>query len=217
MPSCRAPGSLLRWVKPPSPGNRNPYEPESEFFFEKAGPWQEAYGKLRRILLGCGLDEELKWGVPCYTHRGANIVLIHGFKEYCALLFHKGALLQDSEGILVQQTEHVQSSRQVRFTDASQIDPLEPCLRAYVHAAIEVETAGLKVRYRKTDEFDMPEELEEALDEDPELKEAFNSLTPGRQRGYLLHIGKAKQAKTRKSRIEKCRSKIFMGKGYNER
>jgi len=191
--------------------------PKVDFFFEKAEKWQKEYKKLRMILLDCGLTEELKWGVPCYTFRRKNVVLIHGFKEYCALLFHKGALLKDSEGILIQQTENVQAARQIRFTDIKEINKQEAVLKAYVFEAIEVEKAGLKVDLKKTSEYDMPEELQKKLDEDPELKAAFEALTPGRQRGYLLHFSQPKQAKTRESRIEKCMSKIFEGKGYNDR
>ncbi len=190
--------------------------PKVDFYFNKASKWQEEYQKLRTIVLDCGLTEELKWGVPCYTLNGSNVVLIHGFKEYCALLFHKGALLKDSEDILIQQTENVQAARQLRFTELEEILELEPIIKAYIHEAIEVEKAGLKVELKKTKEFDMPEEFQTALDEDPELKDAFKALTPGRQRGYLLHFSGAKQSKTRVSRIEKATPDILAGKGLND-
>lgn len=190
--------------------------PKVDFFFNKAGKWQKEYQKLRTITLDCGLSEELKWGVPCYTYKNSNVVLIHGFKEYCALLFHKGALLHDTENILIQQTENVQSARQIRFTNLEEILELEAVIKAYIHEAIEVEKAGLKVEMKKTKEFEMPEEFQTALDEDPELKEAFKALTPGRQRGYLLHFSGAKQSKTRVSRIEKAIPDIFAGKGLND-
>ncbi|KAB5491755.1 MULTISPECIES: YdeI/OmpD-associated family protein [Flagellimonas] len=190
--------------------------PKVDFFFEKPSQWQDAYRQLRKIVLDTGLAEELKWGVPCYTFQGSNIVLIHGFKEYCALLFHKGVLLKDTEDILIQQTKNVQSARQIRFTDVKEILDLEKVLRAYIHEAIEVEKAGLEVKMKKTSEFDMPEELQVKLDSDEEFKTAFEALTPGRQRGYMLHISQAKQSKTRISRIEKSVPNIFEGKGYNE-
>ncbi|WP_417590408.1 YdeI/OmpD-associated family protein [Owenweeksia hongkongensis] len=190
--------------------------PKVDFYFNKASKWQEEYQKLRTIVLDCGLTEELKWGVPCYTLNGSNVVLIHGFKEYCALLFHKGALLKDSEDILIQQTENVQAARQLRFTTLEEILETEPTIKAYIHEAVEVEKAGLKVELKKTKEFDMPEEFKTALEEDPELKDAFKALTPGRQRGYLLHFSGAKQSKTRVSRIEKATPDILAGKGLND-
>ncbi|AEV33448.1 hypothetical protein Oweho_2478 [Owenweeksia hongkongensis DSM 17368] len=190
--------------------------PKVDFYFNKASKWQEEYQKLRTIVLDCGLTEELKWGVPCYTLNGSNVVLIHGFKEYCALLFHKGALLKDSEDILIQQTENVQAARQIRFTTLEEILETEPTIKAYIHEAVEVEKAGLKVELKKTKEFDMPEEFKTALEEDPELKDAFKALTPGRQRGYLLHFSGAKQSKTRVSRIEKATPDILAGKGLND-
>ncbi|WP_417610996.1 YdeI/OmpD-associated family protein [Owenweeksia hongkongensis] len=190
--------------------------PKVDFFFNKDTKWQEEYQKLRTIVLDCGLTEELKWGVPCYTLNGSNVVLIHGFKEYCALLFHKGALLKDSEDILIQQTENVQAARQLRFTSLAEILESEPTIKAYIHEAIEVEKAGLKVELKKTREFDMPEEFKTALEEDPELKDAFKALTPGRQRGYLLHFSGAKQSKTRVLRIEKATPDILAGKGLND-
>lgn len=191
--------------------------PKVDFFFNKPGKWQKEYAQLRTLLLDCGLTEELKWGVPCYTFRSHNVVLIHGFKEYCALLFHKGVLLNDTDQILIQQTENVQSARQVRFTSLQDIIKQEATLKAYVYEAIEVERAGLKVPFKKTAEYPVPEELQIAMKENPDLKAAFEALTPGRQRGYLLHFSQPKQSKTRAARIEKCLPNIFEGKGYNDR
>lgn len=191
--------------------------PKVDFFFNKAKKWQEEYEKLRLTPLDCGLTEELKWGCPCYTFQGSNIVLIHGFKEYCALLFHKGALLKDTHDILVQQTKNVQAARQIRFTNIREIVAMEPTLKAYIYEAIEVEKAGLKVNYKKTSDFKIPEEFQKKLDENPALKAAFEALTPGRQRGYLLHFFQPKQSKTRESRIEKCVQKILNGEGLNDR
>ncbi|RAI85794.1 YdeI/OmpD-associated family protein [Algoriphagus yeomjeoni] len=190
--------------------------PKVDFFFDKASKWQEEYKQLRALVLDCGLTEELKWGVPCYTYQGSNVVLIHGFKEYCALLFHKGALLNDSEGILIQQTENVQSARQIRFTNPQEIVEMGSKLKSYIFEAIEVEKAGLKVELKKTREYDIPDEFQVKLDSDPDLREAFYSLTPGRQRGYLLHFSSAKQAKTRADRVEKLIPKILKGKGLND-
>ena len=190
--------------------------PEVDFFFNKAKKWQEEFKKLRMIALDCGLSEELKWGVPCYTLQKRNIVLIHGFIKYCALLFHKGALLKDANGILIQQTENVQTARQIRFTNLQEIVELESRIRAYIFEAIEVEKAGLKVDLKKTAEFNIPEEFQKKLDKTPGLKVAFEALTPGRQSGYLLHFSQPKQSKTRESRIEKCIPQIFNGKGLNE-
>ena len=158
----------------------------------------------------------MKWGVPCYTFQQSNIVLIHGFKEYCALLFVKGALLKDASGILIQQTENVQSARQIRFTSLREIVELEPTLKAYVHEAIAVEKAGLKVDYKKAAEFSMPEEFIDKLEEVPGLQDAYDALTPGRQRAYLLYFSAPKQANTRESRIEKCVPQILDGKGLND-
>ena len=190
--------------------------PKVDFFFEKPSQWQKEYSLLRSIILDCGLIEELKWGVPCYTFRGSNVVLIHGFKEYCAILFHKGALLKDPEGILIQQTKNVQAARQMRFTELKEIQDLKASIKAYVFEAIEVEKAGLKVELKETSEFPMVEELKARLENDSELKKAFESLTPGRQRGYLLYFSQAKQAKTREARIEKYIAKIFEGKGLQD-
>ncbi|MTI39558.1 YdeI/OmpD-associated family protein [Fulvivirga lutimaris] len=191
--------------------------PKVNFFFDKDSQWQSCYKKLRSILLDTGLTEELKWGCPCYTENKTNVVLIHGFKEYCALLFHKGALLKDPEKILIQQTKNVQSARQIRFTNVQEIIDLKATIKSYVYEAIEVEKAGLEVTYKKTSEFNMPDEFKKVLDEKSDVKGAFEALTPGRQRGYLLHFSQAKQSKTRESRIEKCIPLIFEGKGWNER
>jgi uncharacterized protein YdeI (YjbR/CyaY-like superfamily) len=190
--------------------------PRVDFFFNKADKWQEEYKKLRTIILDCGLTEELKWGKPCYALEKDNIVLIHGFKEYCAVLFFKGALLKDPRRILIQQTENVQSARQVRFTTLQEIVKLAPTLKAYIKEAIEVENAGLKVTLKKTSEFKMAEEFQNKLDKMPALKKAFFALTPGRQRGYLLHFSAPKQSQTREARIEKCTPQILNGKGLNE-
>jgi len=190
--------------------------PKVDFFFTQAKQWREEYGQLRKIVLGCGLTEELKWGVPCYTFQESNIVLIHGFKEYCALLFVKGALLKDPAKVLIQQTENVQAARQVRFTHVDEIDELEPVLKAYVHAAIEVEKAGLKVEYKQAAEFKIAAEFQKQLEEIPALKTAFEALTPGRQRAYLLYFSTPKQSKTRESRVEKCMPQIIAGKGLND-
>lgn len=190
--------------------------PKVDFFFNKAEKWQEEFKKLRTIILGCGLAEELKWGHPCYTFQDSNIVLIHGFKEYCAMLFMKGALLKDAKGILIQQTENVQAARQIRFTNVREIVEMESVLKAYIKEAIEVEKAGLKVNLKKTSEFEVPEEFQKKLQEASALKTAFEALTPGRQRGYLLYFAAAKQSKTRESRIEKCMDLIFDGKGLND-
>ncbi len=188
-----------------------------ERYIDKAKKWKEETVMLREICLECGLQEDFKWMHPCYTYQGKNIVLIHGFKEYCALLFHKGALLKDTEKILVQQTKNVQSARQIRFTDKKQITDLKEVIKAYVFEAIEVEKAGLEVKMKKTSEYEMPEELEKAFENNLEFKTAFYDLTPGRQRGYLLYFSEAKQSKTRTSRIEKAKPKIFDGKGHTER
>jgi uncharacterized protein YdeI (YjbR/CyaY-like superfamily) len=190
--------------------------PEVDWFFSKSKKWQEEVEELRRIILDCPLTEELKWGCPCYTSQKHNIVLIHVFKEYCALLFFKGALLKDADGILIQQTENVQSARQIRFTNVREITQMEPILKAYIHEAIKVEKAGLKVKLKKTSEFAVPEEFQKKLDAMPALKTAFDSLTPGRQRGYILYFSGAKQAKTRESRIAKCMRQILKGKGLND-
>lgn len=190
--------------------------PKVDWFFSKDTKWQKEYEKLRTIILDCGLIEELKWGCPCYTFQDTNIVLIHGFKEYCALLFFKGALLNDTNGILIQQTENVQAARQVRFTNVREIVKMERIVKAYIYEAIEVEKAGLKAPLKKTKEFSIPEEFQNKLDKKPSLKTAFEALTPGRQRGYLLYFSSAKQSKTRESRIEKYIPQILKGKGLED-
>jgi uncharacterized protein YdeI (YjbR/CyaY-like superfamily) len=187
--------------------------PNVDFYFTKAKKWQEELQALRPIVLTCGLNEELKWGVPCYTFEKNKIVLIHVFKDYCAVLFFKGALLKDAKGILVQQTKNVQAARQIRFTSVQQIVEVETILNDYIAEAIDVEKAGLKVSMKPTAEFVMPEEFQAKLDTSPALKTAFEALTPGRQRGYLLHFEAAKQAKTRAARVDKCMPQILNGKG----
>lgn len=193
--------------------------PKVDWFFKKETKWKEAYERLRMIALDLtshGLKEELKWGCPCYTFEGNNVVLIHGFKDYCAFLFHKGALLKDPKGILIQQTENVQAARQIRFTHIDQIVDMESVLKAYIKEAVKLEKAGVKVPLKKTSEFKMPEEFQNVLDKTPALKKAFKALTPGRQRGYLLYFSSAKHSKTRESRIEKCIPKILKGKGLED-
>jgi uncharacterized protein YdeI (YjbR/CyaY-like superfamily) len=187
-----------------------------DWFFSKAKKWQEEFEKLRATILDCGLTEELRWGNPCYTFQGSNVVLIHGFKEYCAVLFFKGALLKDPKGILIQQTENVQSARQIRFTNIREINGLEPVLKAYIKEGIEAEKSGLKVDLKKTSEFKVVEEFQNKLDAMPVLKKAFAALTPGRQRGYLLYFSAAKQSKTREARVEKSMGQILKGKGLDD-
>src|SRR6058998_444664 len=194
----------------------NSMNPKVDEYLRKAKKWQKEMEKLRMIILDCGLTEELKWGCPCYTFQKSNIVLIHGFKEYCALLFMKGALLKDPKGILIQQTENVQAARQIRFTNVREIVEVEPILKAFISEAIEVEKAGLEVNYKKTAEFKIPEEFQNKLDKIPALKTAFDALTPGRQRGYILYFSGAKQSKTRASRVKKCMPQILKGKGLND-
>lgn len=190
--------------------------PKVDAYLRRAKTWREEFEKLRMIILECGLTEELKWGVPCYTFEKRNIVLIHGFKEYCALLFVKGALLNDAKGILITQTENVQAARQVRFTNVREIVALQPILKSYIYEAIEVEKAWLKVNFKKTTEFRIPEEFQNKLDKVPKLKTAFDALTPGRQRAYILYFSQPKQSKTRESRVEKCMKQILIGKGLND-
>lgn len=192
-------------------------KPSVDFFFEKPSKWQEEYKKLRAIVLTTGLNEELKWDKPCYTFKDSNVLLIHGFKGYVALLFHKGALLQDSDSILIQQTENVQSARQMRFTNLQEILDQESTIKAYIFEAIEIEKSGLKVEMKKTREYDIPEELQRKLDSDEEFKTAFEALTPGRKRGYYLHFSAPKQSKTREARIEKFTPAIFEGKGFQDK
>jgi len=190
--------------------------PKVDWYFTKAEQWKEESRKLREIILDCGLDEELKWGKPCYAFEGSNVVLIHGFKNYCAILFMKGALLKDSKGILVQQTENVQAARQVRFMNLKDVTEKEAAIRAYVKEAIEVEKTGLEVPLKKTSEFKMPEEFKKKLGKNATLKKAFEALTPGRQRGYLLYFSAAKQSTTREARVEKCAPQILKGKGLDD-
>ncbi len=187
-----------------------------DFYFDKAGKWQEVTEKLRKIVLSCGLTEELKWGCPCYMQGKSNIVLIHVFKEYCALLFFKGALLNDPDGILIQQTENVQAARQIRFTDAKQVTKQAAVLKTYIQEAIRIEKAGLKVELKTPAEFTMADEFRAKLDNDRNLEKAFEALTPGRQRAYLLHFSSAKQAKTREARVEKAIPQILDGKGLDD-
>ncbi|MCW3123507.1 MAG: hypothetical protein JWQ38_2999 [Flavipsychrobacter sp.] len=194
----------------------NNTNPKVDFFFNKAKKWKEEFELLRTIILDCGLDEVLKWGVPCYALEEKNIILIHGFKEYCAVLFIKGALLKDVKGILIQQTEHVQAARQVRFTSVSEIVKLKATLKAYINEAIKVEEAGLKVDYKTTAEYTVPEEFQSKLDKNADLKRAFKALTPGRQKGYIFYFSQAKQSKTREARIEKYIPHILDGKGIDD-
>lgn len=190
--------------------------PKVDFYFNNEKHWQAAIGQLRMIVLDCGLTEELKWGCPCYTFQESNIVLIHVFKEYCALLFFKGALLKDTHGMLIRQTKNVQAARQIRFTHVSEIIKKERILKTYIRQAIEVEKSELKVALKKTAEYKIPEEFRHKLDEMPALKMAFEALTPGRQRGYMLYFSAPKQSGTRESRIEKYMQHILNGKGLND-
>jgi uncharacterized protein YdeI (YjbR/CyaY-like superfamily) len=190
--------------------------PKVDFFFNKAKKWQDEFKKLRTIILDCPLTEELKWGVPCYTFEKKNIVLVHGFKEYCAILFFKGALLKDTKGVLITQTENVQASRQIRFTNVREIVEMETILKAYINEALEVEMSGLKVNFKKPSEFTLPEEFKNRLEEVSGLKDAFHALTPGRQRAYILYFSTPKQPKTRESRIDKYTQQILNGKGLND-
>jgi len=190
--------------------------PKVDEFLGKTQKWHAELEKLRTIVLDCGLTEELKWGKPSYSFQESNIVLIHGFKEYCALLFFKGVLLNDTNGILVQQTENVQAGRQIRFTNVREIIEMETIVKAYIYEAIEVEKAGLKVELKKTAEFKIPEEFQKVLNEMAGLKTSFDALTPGRQRAYIFYFSEPKQSKTRESRVEKCVQQILKGKGLND-
>jgi uncharacterized protein YdeI (YjbR/CyaY-like superfamily) len=194
----------------------NRTNPKVDFYFIKEEKWQKELEKLRTIILDCPLTEELKWGVPCYTFQKSNIVLIHVFKEYCAILFVKGALLKDPKGILIQQTENVQAARQVRFTNVQEIIEVEDILKAYILEAIEAEKAGLKVNYKEAAEFPLADEFQSKLDEFPDLETAFYALTPGRQRAYLLYFSAPKQSKTREARVVKYMPQILNGKGLND-
>lgn len=190
--------------------------PKVDEFISKVQKWQEEFEKLRMIILDCQLTEELKWGVPCYTAEKRNIVLIHGFKEYCAILFIKGSLLKDAHGILIKQTENVQAARQIRFTNVYEIVAMENILKDYIYEAIEVERSGMEVDLKKNIEFIIPKEFKNKFDEIPALKIAFEALTPGRQRAYILYFSSPKQSKTRESRVEKCIQQILFGKGLND-
>lgn len=190
--------------------------PKVDGFLRQEKKWKEEFEKLREIVLDCELTEDFKWMHPCYTYENKNIVLIHGFKDFCALLFHKGALLQDTHGILVQQTKNVQAARQIRFTNVQEIVELEPILKTYIQQAIEAEKAGLQVNLKEHVEYSIPEELQTRFDEIPDLKTAFDALTPGRQRAYILYFSEPKQAKTRVARVEKCMPQILEGKGLRD-
>lgn len=190
--------------------------PKVDEFLSRVTSWQSEYKKMRAITLDCGLMEEFKWKVPCYTYKGKNILIVHGFKDYCAFNFFKGALLSDPEKLLVQQTENVQAGRQIRFKNLQEIIDSEASIKTYIFEAIEVEKAGLKVNKLETKHLDYCEELQCKIDSDDVFKTAFEALTPGRQRGYNLHFSQAKQAKTRITRIENCTSKILQGKGFND-
>jgi len=205
---------MAKSIKPAANGQGK--NPKVDWFFSKDTKWQEEYEQMRMIALDCGLSEELKWGCPCYTFQENNIVLIHGFKEYCAYLFFKGALMADPKSILIQQTENVQSGRQVRFTSAKEIIKLKATLKAYIFEAIEIEKAGLKVTLKKTAEYKMPEEFQAKLDKNAALQTAFKALTPGRQRGYLYYFSQPKTAKTREARVEKYIPQIMNGKGIDD-
>ena len=190
--------------------------PKVDWYFGKNEKWEKEIKKLRTIIVDCGLNEELKWGCPCYTYNSSNVVLSHVFKEYCAVLFFKGALLNDANGILIQQTENVQSARQVRFTNVKEVVAMEKALKAYIYEAIEVEKAGLKVKLKKTSDYKIPEEFQKRLDKSNALKTAFEKLTPGRQRAYIFYFSQAKQSKTREERVEKYVKKILSGKGLED-
>ena len=190
--------------------------PKVDGYLSKVKKWQEEMEKLRMIILDCQLTEELKWGKPCYMFQKTNIVIILPLKEYCALLFCKGALLNDANGILIKPGENTQAARQIRFTNVREIVEMETILKAYIHRAIELEKAGLQVNYKKTTEFVIPEEFQNQLDKIPALKTAFDGLTPGRQRGYILYFSQPKQSKTRESRVEKCMQQILNGKGLHD-
>jgi uncharacterized protein YdeI (YjbR/CyaY-like superfamily) len=196
-------------------GIRTEMNPKVDTFLRKAKKWREEFEKLRSIILDFQFTEELKWGQPCYSLQKKNIVLIHGFKEYCALLFFKGALLKDPNRLLATPGQH-QAARQIRFTNVREVVEMQPVLKAYIQEAIEVEKAGLKVKLKKTSDFKIPEEFQKKLDEIPALKTAFNALTPGRQRGYLFHFSRPKQSKTRETRVQKCMRQILAGKGLSD-
>jgi uncharacterized protein YdeI (YjbR/CyaY-like superfamily) len=190
--------------------------PKVELYFSKIKKWPQELELLRNIVLDCGLREDFKWRNPCYTYGGNNIIILGEFKEYCAIMFFKGALLNDTNGILIQQTENVQSGRQIRFTSVKEIAKMEKVLKAYIFEAIEVEKAGLKVELKKHEDFNIPEEFEKQLKKNATLKKAFNALTPGRQRGYYLYFAAPKQSATREARIEKYTQQIINGKGLTD-
>jgi uncharacterized protein YdeI (YjbR/CyaY-like superfamily) len=190
--------------------------PKVDAFLSRAEKWRDEFEKLRTVALDCQLTEEFKWGVPCYTYEDKNIVLIHGFKDYCAILFVKGALLKDSQGVLIRQTENVQAGRQIRFTSVQEIAEMENILKVYIHEAVEAEKAGLEVNHKQTAEYKLPEEFQKRLEVNPALKDAFEALTPGRQRAYILYFSSPKQAKTREARIEKYSQQILSGKGLDD-
>jgi uncharacterized protein YdeI (YjbR/CyaY-like superfamily) len=194
----------------------NRMNPKVDVYLSEAKKWQKEFQELRRIILDCQLTEELKWGKPCYTFQQSNVAIIQGFKEYCALMFFKGALLNDANGILVKPGKNTQAGRQIRFTNVRDVVEMETILKAYIHEAIEVEKAGLKVEFKKTAEYIIPEEFQSKLDEIPALKTAFDALTPGRRRAYILYFSAAKQSKTRESRVEKSVQQILNGKGLND-
>jgi uncharacterized protein YdeI (YjbR/CyaY-like superfamily) len=194
----------------------NRMNPKVDAYLSKAKKWREEFEKLRMIVLDCGLTEELKWGKPCYTFQKSNVVIIQGFKEYCALMFFKGALLNDVKGILIKPGENTQAGRQIRFDSAQEVVEMESVLKGFIYEAIEAEKAGMKVNFKKTTEFIIPEEFQHKLDEIPALKTAFDALTPGRQRAYILYFSAPKQSKTRESRVEKCMQQILNGKGLND-
>ncbi|APB70314.1 hypothetical protein PPYC1_08115 [Paenibacillus polymyxa] len=197
--------------------NRDKMNSKVDVYLSKVKKWQEEMEKLRVIMLDCQLTEELKWGKPCYTFQNSNIVIIQGFKEHCTLMFFKGALLNDPNGILIKPGEDMQAGRQIRFTHVREIVEMETILKAYIVEAIEVEKAGLKVDFKKSTELIFPEEFQDKLDESPALKTAFDALTPGRQRAYVMYFSAPKQSKTRESRVEKCMQKILNGEGLNDR
>ena len=191
--------------------------PKVDEYLENAQTWRKEMEKLRKILLGCELVEELKWGKPCYSFQDGNVAILQGFKDACALMFFKGALLKDPDGILERPGANSQAARRIMFTSVKQITAMESSLKGYIQQAIEVEKAGLKVKLKDVQEFAIPDEFQHKLDKMPALKKAFEALTPGRQKGYLLHFAGAKQAKTRASRIEQCTPQILAGKGLHDR
>lgn len=190
--------------------------PKVDAYLRRQDKWRVALTKLREIVLESGLLEELKWGHPCYALDGKNVLLLHSFKEYCAILFHKGALLPDPKGILIQQTKNVQAARQIRFTSLEDVTRLEKTVKAYVRAAMKIERDGLKVPFKKTEDFELPEELSSKLGTNAKLKAAFAALTPGRQRGYIFHFSQPKQSKTRSARVEKHVPRILNGLGLDD-